>query len=602
MKIEDIKRIVRKKTGESLLWWEGDYLDFHARRYADTLSLLGEGRNRRMLDIGSYPGHLAFLAQELGYEVFALTGLNEHSNSLKIVTDRFKALSIPVMFADIEKDQFMFPEGFFDVVLAAEVIEHMAFNPFRLLKESFRVLKPGGRIIISTPNIARLENALKLFAGRSFHPDLHGNFHELFSSILSHRHTREYTAGDLKVMLEEQHMEMYRFTGTRTHYSACFDPAWSLAAAPLLAAKKIWPRFKSNLLVEATKPANVTLIQPREVEPAEGFYPVEDFPADVRGRARAFAAPCRWSAGASRLMLPLGHANYQVFSFHVAHFAPPGVAPLTLTFRSGNVLLDRIRCFQADKFSLVSIVVPRRLSPEKQLALSIDSSVWSPAESRVPDNPDIDTSDQRRLGALFGWDGFLREDFDTIHGLRTALTGRDMNPEVLMGDAAIEESPMIERFYRNTEDGASRIVMGSGRDDSAQLLPRWCHVERWEGDVRIRWSTESSSVLLRRKVRAGTVRVRLFTGILELGPKVTGEVELEWSDDTINFKHGGLEKFDLPSANWVTLSVRLSPEATPDCVVKVTIRVNPTRVPALIDSKFTDLRALGVAVASIEIR
>ena len=105
-----------------------------------------------------------------------LTGSAESSTSLNQIIHRLAQQKISVAIADVESEPFPYADESFDVVLASEIIEHLHFNPFRLLKESFRVLKPKGRVVLSTPNLARLENLLAIFKGRSIHSDLRRRF------------------------------------------------------------------------------------------------------------------------------------------------------------------------------------------------------------------------------------------------------------------------------------------------------------------------------------------------------------------------------------------------------------------------------------------
>ncbi len=182
MDTNELKTLVRQYVGESLLPWEEHYLDIHAARYLDTLSLLGPGPGQRLLDVGAFPGHLTLLAHHFGYQVEGLTGRAESTTSLNQIVTRLRHHQIPVTIADVESEPFPYSDESFDVVLALEIIEHLHYNPFRLLREAFRVLKPNGRILLSTPNLARLENLLHLFKGLSIHSDLRRRFDEVFQS------------------------------------------------------------------------------------------------------------------------------------------------------------------------------------------------------------------------------------------------------------------------------------------------------------------------------------------------------------------------------------------------------------------------------------
>lgn len=53
--------------------------------------------------------------------------------------------------SDIENDGIPFPNNFFDVVYSKSVIEHFHY-PERLIKEIYRVLKPGGLVITLCPS------------------------------------------------------------------------------------------------------------------------------------------------------------------------------------------------------------------------------------------------------------------------------------------------------------------------------------------------------------------------------------------------------------------------------------------------------------------
>jgi predicted SAM-dependent methyltransferase len=83
-------------------------------------------------------------------------GAGEHPQEGWLNTDLHGYGREDLVYLDVRK-AFPLPDASFDVVYSEHMLEHLTFaEGQRCLRECLRVLKPGGRIRIATPSLARL--------------------------------------------------------------------------------------------------------------------------------------------------------------------------------------------------------------------------------------------------------------------------------------------------------------------------------------------------------------------------------------------------------------------------------------------------------------
>ena len=100
------------------------------------------------------------------------------------------------------------PDSFAQLVFALEIVEHLT-SPFLLMTEAYRLLKSGGHLVITTPNVTRIGNVFKLLIGRSPNDRLAPPGYNDPSDEWR-PHAREYAMHELAEMLRHVGFEIVR--------------------------------------------------------------------------------------------------------------------------------------------------------------------------------------------------------------------------------------------------------------------------------------------------------------------------------------------------------------------------------------------------------
>lgn len=177
-----------------------DYLKTHLLRFIELINFVGTGEpSMKLLDIGTCEFTMLLLKKYTNYQVYG-THYGELNSSHKVSLTNFSTGEIftyETIGVNIEKDIFPFEDNFFDVVVMSEVLEHLAMDPMHAISEINRILRWGGKFILTTPNIVRLKAVEAVLNGWS--PYLYGVY---IKNQSTDRHNREYTPMEVKWLLE----------------------------------------------------------------------------------------------------------------------------------------------------------------------------------------------------------------------------------------------------------------------------------------------------------------------------------------------------------------------------------------------------------------
>ena len=111
----------------------------------------------RLLDIGCGDGSFSAVLANFSDRVYGV-------DIAKKAVDLARKKGIKAHVTDVDTEKLPFKKDFFEIIFCGEIIEHL-FDPDHLLDEMYRVLKPKGILIITTPNLSSWLNRLALLFG-----------------------------------------------------------------------------------------------------------------------------------------------------------------------------------------------------------------------------------------------------------------------------------------------------------------------------------------------------------------------------------------------------------------------------------------------------
>jgi 2-polyprenyl-3-methyl-5-hydroxy-6-metoxy-1,4-benzoquinol methylase len=146
----------------------------------------------KLLDLGCWDGYIMKQFIKSG-KVKKATGLDNSKSAIEMAK---KAGLDAVLVESVDKD-LPFEKETFDCVFAGEIVEHI-YDVNSFILEINRVLKKGGQLIITTPNLASFGSRLRLLFGKT--PWMIENILDKDAA----GHIRYFTFDSLSAILEER--------------------------------------------------------------------------------------------------------------------------------------------------------------------------------------------------------------------------------------------------------------------------------------------------------------------------------------------------------------------------------------------------------------
>lgn len=177
-----------------------EYHKTHAARLTRTAELLVQhaGKNAKILELGT-SGYMPLMCKELipGATVDVTTiDLSLEKETVSEFALGERVISLRSFNIDLEYTDIPEADGHYDMALCCEVLEHMEIDPMFMLSNVNRVLREGGTLILTTPNITSSRALKKILSG--VEPHFYMQYHRDRSY---HRHNFEYSAQTLGRLL-----------------------------------------------------------------------------------------------------------------------------------------------------------------------------------------------------------------------------------------------------------------------------------------------------------------------------------------------------------------------------------------------------------------
>jgi len=217
------------------------YYRFRKGRYYRTLRhicRLPLPRAARILEIGG--GQIALLCSRLFGDICTVGDVSD-AFAESITQHGLEFVRCNLLEDDLDR------HNFYDLVILCEVVEHLPVPPYTVLEKVRLWLKPGGWLVLTTPNLYSIRNVLRLAMGKKI---LDRFQYPAPGAGLGHQ--LEYDAKHLRWQLESAgfYVERVEYRQLTLSGSSAVRKMARLAVSPLM----LLPRWRESLVAYAQRP------------------------------------------------------------------------------------------------------------------------------------------------------------------------------------------------------------------------------------------------------------------------------------------------------------------------------------------------------------
>jgi len=188
-----------------------------------------------VLDVPAGSGALAIRLRETGHNVWCCDINPSHFVVHDLAIDR----------GDLNHT-LPYTDGFFDYVVCLDGIEHTE-NPSNAIREFWRILKRGGKLILSTPNFLNIERRLRfVLTGSHSRIPTHESIREIWGGDLSMAHLSPLGYPLLKFMMEQYGFRILRVETDRKkpRMKWLLPAVWLVRLCGLFSSRERWTSYR----------------------------------------------------------------------------------------------------------------------------------------------------------------------------------------------------------------------------------------------------------------------------------------------------------------------------------------------------------------------